>query len=97
MDGDLEKLWVVCFNIKVDWNGVLLTVERAVRDRLEMPVVKADVHAPIFCFPKFNMPVWRNKQCILTSSIETYLIRSGGVTEKDSVRVKIPSTGTVLV
>ena len=29
-----------------------------------MPIVKADVHAPIFCFPKFNMPVWRNKQCI---------------------------------
>jgi hypothetical protein len=31
------------------------------------------------------MPVWRNKQWILTSNIETYLIRSGGVTEKDTV------------
>ena len=38
--------------LKVDWNNVLLTVERAVRDRLEMPVVKVDVHAPIFYFPK---------------------------------------------
>jgi hypothetical protein len=38
---------------KVNWDGVqLLTVERAVvYNRLEMPVVKADVHAPIFCFP----------------------------------------------
>jgi hypothetical protein len=30
-----------------------LTVERADTSRLEMPIVKADVHAPIFCFPKF--------------------------------------------
>ena len=30
LDGDLEKLWVVCFNIKVDWENLyLLTVERA--------------------------------------------------------------------
>ena len=33
------------------------------------------------------MPVWRNKQWILTSNIETYLIRSGGVTEKDTVKL----------
>ena len=33
------------------------------------------------------MPVWRNKQCMLTSNIETYLIRSGGVTEKDPVKL----------
>jgi hypothetical protein len=72
-----------------------LTVERADTSRLEMPIVKADVHAPIFCFPKFNMPVWRNKQCKLTSNIETYLIRSGGVTEKDSVKLSNTSTGTV--
>ena len=39
---------------EVDWNNVLLTVERAVRDRLEMPIVKVDVHAPIFYFPKFQ-------------------------------------------
>jgi hypothetical protein len=33
------------------------------------------------------MPVWRNKQCRLTNHIETYLIRSGGVTEKDPVKL----------
>ena len=36
---------------------------------------------------KTYMPVWRNKQCMLTSNIETYLIRSGGVTEKDPVKL----------
>jgi hypothetical protein len=30
-----------------------LTVERADTSRLEMPIVKVDVHAPIFYFPKF--------------------------------------------
>jgi hypothetical protein len=97
LDGDLEKLRVVCFSIKVDWNNVLLTVERAVHDRLEMPIVKADVHAPIFCFPKFNMPEWRKDDSLWVSNVETYLIRSGAVTEKDCVKVTNPSSGTVLV
>jgi len=30
-----------------------LTVERAGTSRLEMPIVKVDVHAPIFYFPEF--------------------------------------------
>jgi hypothetical protein len=35
-----------------------LTVERADTSRLEMPIVKADVHAPIFCFPKIIKERW---------------------------------------
>jgi hypothetical protein len=31
-----------------------LTVERAGTSRLEMPIVKVDVHAPIFYFPKLK-------------------------------------------
>jgi len=39
--------------------------------------------------------VWRNKQWILTSNIETHLIRSGGLTEKDPVKLINTSTGTI--
>ena len=53
------------------------------------PIVKVDVHAPIFCFPKFNMPEWRKDDSLWVSNVETYLIRSGAVTEKDCVKVKI--------
>ena len=40
---------------------------------------------------KTYMPVWRNDSVY---SYQTYLIRSGGVTEKDPVKVTNPSTGT---
>ena len=42
------------------------------------------------------MPEWRNKQCVLTSNIETCLIRSGAVTEKDIVKLISTSSGTLL-
>ena len=46
---------------------------------------------------KIYMPEWRNKQWILTSNIETYLIRSGGVTEKDTVKLINTSSGTLFI
>jgi hypothetical protein len=39
---------------------------------------------------------WRNKQCRLTNHIETCLIRSGAVTEKDCVKLINTSSGTLL-
>ena len=42
------------------------------------------------------MPEWRNKQCRLTNHIETCLIRSGAVTEKDCVKLINTSSGTLL-
>ena len=41
------------------------------------------------------MPEWRNKQCRLTNHIETCLIRSGAVTEKDCVKLINTSSGTL--
>ena len=41
-----------------------LTVERADTSRLERPIVKVDVHAPIFYFPKNNQVVyWDTHLC----------------------------------
>jgi hypothetical protein len=42
------------------------------------------------------MPEWRNKQCRLTNHIETCLIRSGAVTEKDCVKLINTSSGTFI-
>jgi|APGre2960657373_1045057.scaffolds.fasta_scaffold117244_2 hypothetical protein len=46
-----------------------LTVERADTSRLEMPIVKADVHAPIFCFPKFFWVDWGMVYCNLMMEV----------------------------
>ena len=56
VEHDLAKVGVASSSLVFRSNRLIgmypLTVERADTSRLEMPIVKVDVHAPIFYFPK---------------------------------------------